>query len=287
MELKQLEYFITVVEEGSITKAARKLHMTQPPLSQQIKNLEEDLGDVLFYRKNNRMFLTDAGEFFLKKSKEIISLSKNTKKQFKDFNNKNAGNILVGITPTSIPLIFNKKFKQFIDNRPKILLDIYEGDTSFIFNLLNKGIINIGIVRSPFENKKVNSIIKKTENMCVAMIENFNWSQEKECKIEDLNEKNIIIYHRYQNDLEASFVKNDVNPNIVCICNSSSTTLRLAELGMGIAILPKSAVKQSNGNIIYKEIKDESLASSTMAIWIKNNYLSRAEKDFLDFFNNL
>ena len=179
MELKQLEYFITVVEEGSITKAAKRLHMTQPPLSQQIKNLEEDLGDVLFYRKNNKMYLTDEGVFFLKKSKELISLSKNIKKQFKEFSNQNGGSILVGVTPTSIPLIFNKKFKQFLEEEPEIMFDIYEGDTSFIFNLLNKGIINIGVVRSPFENKKIDSIVKNSEKMCVAMVENFNWSKKK------------------------------------------------------------------------------------------------------------
>lgn len=287
MELKQLEYFITVVEEGSITKAAKRLHMTQPPLSQQIKNLEEDLGDVLFYRKNNKMYLTDEGVFFLKKSKELISLSKNIKKQFKEFSNQNGGSILVGVTPTSIPLIFNKKFKQFLEEEPEIMFDIYEGDTSFIFNLLNKGIINIGVVRSPFENKKIDSIVKNSEKMCVAMVENFNWSKKKECEVEELDGKNIIIYHRYKKDLERSFFKSNVNPKVICICNSSSTTLRLAELGMGIAILPKSALKQSSSKIVYKEIQDDSLTSSTMAIWIKNNYLSRAEKSFLKFFENL
>ncbi|MGF0095301.1 LysR family transcriptional regulator [Peptoniphilus sp. SGI.035] len=287
LELRQLEYFITIVQEGSITKAAKKLHMTQPPLSHQIKKLEEDLGEVLFYRKNNKMYLTEVGEFFLLKSKEIVSLSKNIKKEIKEFDDQNIGSILIGITPTSIPLIFNNELKSFLKDNPRIVFDIYEGDTPFIYNLLNKGVINIGIVRSPFKKDNVNTIIKNPENMCVAMIDCFNWSKKKDCSIEDLDGKKIIIYHRYQKDLENSFFKNNVNPNIVCVCNSSSTTLRLAELGMGIAILPKSAIKQSNEHIVYKEILDDNLTSSTMAIWIKNNYLSKAEKSFLEFFTKL
>ena len=105
MDLKQLEYFIAIAEEKNITAAAKRLHICQPPLSQQLKKLEAELGVVLFNRNSRQIQLTEIGKIFLERARQIVDLSSSIQQEVQDYAAGYQGTIMIGITPTSIPMV--------------------------------------------------------------------------------------------------------------------------------------------------------------------------------------
>lgn len=287
MDLKQLQYFIAIAEEGSITKAAKRLHLTQPPLSQQLKKLEDELGTVLFERNSRNMILTDAGKVFLSRARQIVSFSNSAMEEIKDYSSGYSGTLLLGITPTAVPMIFSKDFTIFHDTYPSISLELYEGDTSYIEELLKKGIIDVGILRSPFNTHGLSYMEKAAEPMVAAMIPELNWSDCPFCSIRELDQKSVILYRRYEALLGEAFATHNAAPRIACKSERSYTALCAAKSGLGIALVPQSAVQMAENTLIYKQLKDPLLATKPMAIWLPNRYLSKTVQAFLDYFESL
>ncbi len=287
MELRQLHYFIAIAEEGSITAAAARLHLTQPPLSQQLKKLEEELNVVLFERDSRKVQLTDVGQLFLIRAKQILALSEATQSEISDYANGCQGTIFVGITPTAIPLILSPAIGEFHCKFPLINFEIFEGNTSYISELLTKGIVDIGILRSPFNTKGLNSIRKKSEPMVAAMSPSYNWSDALSCSVRELDKKKLIIYRRYEALLQESFAQYNAKPHIICKTERSYTALRAAESGLGIAVLPFSALQMAQDQLILKILEDPSLSTSPMAVWTPDRYLSKAAEAFLEYFKEL
>ena len=126
MDLKQMEYFITIADAGSISSAAKLLHMSQPPLSIQIKNLEEELGTTLFLRDSRHITLTESGKIFYKRAQGILALCKATTDEISDINKKRAFHI--GITPTTVSF-FLPYLKELYKKYPNLHFEIYDDDT--------------------------------------------------------------------------------------------------------------------------------------------------------------
>lgn len=149
MDIRQLRYFITIAEEGNITKAARRLHIAQPPLSQQLKLLEEELGVKLVERGSRQIQLTDAGKILRHRAEQVVELVDSTIKELKDFNEGLQGTLSVGTVPSSGSTLLPERIYNFHENYPGVSFQIWEGDTYRILDLLNNGVIEIGIVRTP------------------------------------------------------------------------------------------------------------------------------------------
>ena len=150
MDIRQLLYFITVAEEGQITAAAKKLHMAQPPLSQQMKHLEDELGVALFKRGSRQTELTDAGKILFRRAQQIINLSDSTLREIKDFKEGVYGTLSIGMVSSSGSVILRPFMQQFHRQYCGVRFEVYDGNTFKIIDLLTKGLIEIGIVRTPF-----------------------------------------------------------------------------------------------------------------------------------------
>lgn len=161
MDIKQLKYFYVIAEEGQITSAAKRLHLSQPPLSYQLKNLEDELGVKLVERGSRNIKLTDAGLILYKRAKQILSLTKSTVDELKDFNQGTQGTLSIGTVSSSGASLLDSRLSIFHDKYPFINFEIYEGNTYELLEALTKGIIEIAIVRTPFNNSGINSIAGK------------------------------------------------------------------------------------------------------------------------------
>lgn len=287
MDLKQLQYFIAIAEEGSVTAAANRLHMTQPPLSQQLKKLEDELEVTLFDRNSRKLQLTEVGEIFLIRARQILSFSRAAQKEITDFSNGYMGTVIIGITPTAVPLVLSSEIARFHQKYPLINFEFFEGNTFVVNDLLKKGIVNIAILRSPFHCEGLNVIKKEEEPMVAAMMSEYNWSSSSTCSIRDLDKRNIILYHRYEALLAESFADYNILPRIICKCDYSSTALQAAEAGLGIALLPASALKMASSELIFKNIEEPLLYTRPMAVWLSDQYLPKSASVFLDYFENL
>lgn len=282
MDIKQLRYFLTIAREGTLTNASKKLHIAQPPLSYQLKMLENEIGIKLIERTTRKSQLTDAGKFLYNRSEKIVELLETTLKELKDFNKGIEGTLAIG-TIASISSILPEKINDFHKLYPKVNFQIREGNSTRILDLLNNGIIQIGIVRYPFDSKNLKCKSLSKEHMMAAIHTNFlSSTRKKRISLIDLKNLPLIIHVRFKSMIVDACSGLNFTPNIFCETDDVRSMLTWATTGMGIAIVPKSTVNLiSNINLTYKEITNPNLVTETFLVWLNNSYMSNTMKNFL------
>lgn len=285
MDIKQLKYFYTIAEEGKITTAAKKLHIAQPPLSYQLKNLETELGVKLVDRGSRSIRLTDAGLMLYNRAKQILNLTQTTIDEINDFKEGTHGTLSLGTVSSSGAPLVNNILTKFHNKYPYVNFEIHEGNTYELLEILNRGIIEAAIVRTPFNTYDLNSIYLPYEPMVAAMTEAINYSDSNTTDIKDLANKPLIFYRRFEKLIYEACENSGFHPKVFCKNDDARTTLLWANAGLGIAIVPKSSVGLiGSSNLICKEINDTSLSTRLAAIWPKNSYISSTAKNFFEMF---
>ena len=287
MDIKQLTYFITIVEEGNITRAANKLHIAQPPLSNQLKLLEDELGTKLLERGARKVKLTDSGTILYKRAKNILEITKATAIEIEEFGKGVQGTLRLGTISSSGTALLSNRVIDFNKKYPNIKFEIHEGNTYEVLEMINSGIIEVGIVRTPFNSQNLECLFLGSEPMIAVMNKDYDFTNDSdEILLKDLKDIPLIMYRRFEKILLSEFQKLDFEPNIFCINDDVRTTMLWARAGLGIGIVPKAAVDfESMNDIKYKIINQDSLKTKIAAIWVKERYLSIAAKRFLEFFN--
>ena len=164
MDFKTLKYFITVVESGTISAAAKKLYMSQPPLSNQMYNLEEELGCTLFERTSRHIILTGAGKLLYDRAKILLNSLDAVKEEVSDFNKKHAGVIRIGMISSVAEAPLSAKIAAYAKANPSVILDIYECNTYQMIEMLHAKTLHLGIARTPFTaNKFEKNYILRTD----------------------------------------------------------------------------------------------------------------------------
>jgi DNA-binding transcriptional LysR family regulator len=286
MDIRQLKYFLTIAEEGQITSAAKKLHMAQPPLSQQLKLLENELGVKLVERGARTIKLTDAGEILLNRARQILELSDAAVKEISDFSKGVKGTLYIGTVSSSGTTLLNERMADFHENYSGVKFEIFEGNTFTIIDLLNKGIIEVGIVRTPFKASGFECRYAPSEPMIAAMTQKHAWgSPQEKITVRELSDKPLIIYRRFEALISEICNEQGFEPQIFCKNDDARTTLLWANAGLGIAIVPKSAFNlAANDQLCYREIDEEKLRTRITAIWVKGRYLSSLAVKFIESF---
>lgn len=278
MDIRQMKYFKTIVEAGTISKAAKKLHMAQPPLSMQLKQLEDELGVVLLKRGNKQVELTDAGNRFYKRCLQILDLTELTKSEL----NQDYYNVLkIGITSSNSGFIQNKAVQAFILNHPEIHYSINEGSTYQILDLLLSHSIDIGIVRTPFDTSQVNTIYLNNEPMIA--IGKDKYFKDDSNHLKDFKDIPLIIHQRYLPFINDYCLDKQIQIKVKVTCDDGRTSLIWANSGIGVAIVPYNILNISfTNNLTYKVLLDDNLATSTVLITRKNESLSPIIKEFIE-----
>ncbi|GGG02944.1 LysR family transcriptional regulator [Paenibacillus aceti] len=287
MDIRQLRYFLTIAEEGQITSAAKKLQMAQPPLSQQLKQLEDELGVKLVERGPRSIRLTDAGEILRRRAQQILDLADSTSREVSDFAKGLKGTLTIGTVSSSGATLLKDRLSDFHKTYTGIKFEIHEGNTFRIIELLQSGVIELGIVRTPFNTSGMGYKYAETEPMIAVMSPELDWDPEQErIPIAELRNRPLIIYRRFEQLIRETCQKTGFEPNIFCKNDDARTTLLWANAGLGIGIIPRSAYKlANNSNLIYKEIGSSALQTQVAAIWIKDRYLSSLARKFLESFS--
>lgn len=154
MEIRVLRYFLAVAREGNITSAANFLHITQPTLSRQIHDLEEELGQQLLVRKSHRVNLTPEGMLLRKRAEEIVSMVDKTEAEFSSITNTISGDIYIGSGETQAIRRIMEIAKQLQDEFPGIRYHIHSGNATDVSDRLDKGLLDFGILIQPADISK-------------------------------------------------------------------------------------------------------------------------------------
>ncbi len=158
MELRVLEYFLMVAKEGNITKAADKLHITQPTLSRQLKELETELKTTLFLRGKRQILLTEAGTLLLQRANELVGLMAKTQRDLSESQTQLMGSISIGCVETSVSRFLVEQMISFTEHRPMVLFDIVSGNGDDLREKLDHGSIDLAILLEPIETAKYDAI---------------------------------------------------------------------------------------------------------------------------------
>lgn len=263
MEIKQLEYFKTIVEEGTISGAARALHMTQPPLSYQMKMLEEELSVSLFVRGTKKITLTEAGKLLYKRATSLLTMADITKKEV--IKAGQSGTIHMGLTASTVNLIADH-MAHFAQIHPEIHFDILDGTTFTLKSQLESRVLDISTLRTPVPLTGFNTKLLAKEELLVMTSSDANSKNCDNIQLEELATHRIILSRRYRNFILSAFEARQLHYDIYYECEDSRTALSLAERGLGTAILPAS-MSQLSHKVIARRVAGADLVSEILLVW--------------------
>lgn len=284
MDLQRLEYFITIVDAGNISAAAKVLHMSQPPLSNQMKLLEKELGLTLFERGARHIKLTEAGRILYNKAVLLLELSQSTIQELDSYKKGITGTLKIGIA-SSIGNIFLKKWVlPFHRDNPDIRYEIIEANTYQLLDYLKMNHLDLAVVRTPFPISSF-KCIHLLEEPIVAIGNKTYFSQNENSDVITLWElckMPILLYRRWEGILNVHLKEKNLEWEVFCKNDDARTTLMWVNEGLGVGIVPKSAADfADSNNTIVKDISDLSLRSSIAVVYNPDTYQSFAAKQFL------
>lgn len=286
MDLKQLLYFKTVVEEGTISAAAKKLNLSQPPLSQQIKQLETELGIKLMERGARKITLNAAGRALYEKACTLLTLADQTIQELHDIHDGLEGTLTLGTISSSGAIILSEALPAFHALHPHIRFELHEGTTFQVIDLLNAGVIELGIVRTPFHSEGFEMHFMESEPMvAVGSPAFFEDIPSDTVTLQALAQKPLIYYRRFETLIEGTFDAAGLTPRAICKNDDARTSLMWANAGIGVAIIPSSASRIiTSANTVCKNIEAKALKTQIAFIWKKGHALGRSARYFLAFF---
>jgi DNA-binding transcriptional LysR family regulator len=287
MELRQLHYFVAVAEELHFGRAARRVNISQPPLSMQIRNLEEELGVRLFTRTSRRVELTEAGRFFLNEVQGILGNIESAVETAREAASGSIGRLAVGFIGPAMDTFLPVSIRNFRRHNPGIILTLSELITSEQIESLYSGRIQVGFVRIyHHELKDLCSEIVWQEPYVLALPERHPFAAKRAIALSELKGQPMIMYPRsiqpslYDNILKCCEMAG-FKPKISQEARTKHTTTALVAAGLGVAIVPDSSKLLHRDGVVYLPITDSLPTVKIAMIWRASND-SPVLKRFLD-----
>ena len=285
MDIKSLRYFVVVVEELNITRAAEKLCLSQPPLSNQMKVLENELNTTLFIRGKRHITLTESGQLLYRHAKEILNLVDKTAEEIKSMSSGLKGSISIGLVEGSAPNIASRWIGSFINKYPDINFRIMDGNSDELIQKLRSGIINLAVITAPCDQTLLNSLVVGKEKMTAFMSADNPLAKKEEnyIRLKDLKDQPLIVPSRNAviEMIYKWFKEIKSEPKIVCRMDNYLDVAALAGTDIGISIFPKTAYVE-NEQIVAKEIIDSERYIEYLFVWLKGKPLPLIDELFID-----
>ena len=288
MEIRVLRYFLTVAREGSITRAANFLHLTQPTLSRQLQDLEKELGQKLFIRGSHNISLTPEGMILRKRAEEIVDMVDKTESVFRSISDTVSGDIYIGGGETESMKYIAEVIKDMREEYPAIKYHLYSGNAEDVTERLDKGLLDFGILIQPTDLSKYEYITLPSKDVWgVLMKKDSALALKKEIKLDDLYDLPLICSRQVvkrtsvKNDFLEWFGGNFEKMNVAATYNLVYNARIMVEEGIGYALtLDKLVNTMHTSNIAFRPLSPK-LESGLDIVWKKYQIFSPAANLFL------
>ncbi|MBT2654611.1 LysR family transcriptional regulator [Bacillus sp. ISL-18] len=288
MEIRVLRYFLTVAREGSITGAADFLYITQPTLSRQLKDLEQELGKKLFNRSSHSIILTDEGMLLRKRAEEIVGMVDKLEAEFSSMEETISGDVYIGGGETDAMKQIARVVKELQLRYPNIRYHLYSGNEDDVTERLDKGLLDFGILIQPADLSKYNYInIPAKDVWGVVMRKDSPLASKDTIQAVDLLNVPLICSRQA---MKQTFSKNEFADwfgedfdklNVVTTYNLAYNAAIMVEEGIGYAVtLDKIVNTSSDSNLCFKPLEPR-LESCLNIVWKKHQVFSAAADLFL------
>jgi DNA-binding transcriptional LysR family regulator len=261
MELHQLRCFVIVAEELHFGRAAKRLFMTQPPLSRQIQMLERSLGVTLLERSNRNVKLTVAGQHFLRDARHVLAYTEQAGTAARRLAKGEIGQLLLGFTAVSGYHLIPGLIRHAGLTLPDVGLELHEMVSGAQTEALGANMIDVGFVRRPPQQPGFNSRLICSEPLLVAMSNEHPLAQKTSIAVVDLDQQAFVMYSqnegRYFYDcIVGMFAMAGVSPRYVHHLGQTHSILGLVRAGMGLAIVPAAAKELHLGHLQFRPLAD-------------------------------
>ncbi|MFP7175491.1 LysR family transcriptional regulator [Priestia filamentosa] len=286
MELRKLKYFTVVADELHFGRAAMRLQMTQPPLSQQILQLERELGVKLFERSKRHVELTNAGKIFLQEVRQVLTKLEGAKDLALKAQNGIVGRLVVGFVGSATFNILPIIVRGFQEQFPYIDLILHEMPTPRLIEAFHNKEIDIGFVRPPIFDP-ILSLFSVYQETCIAVVPKLHpFAQRASISLDDLSKEQFILVEReiwpsWYDDIVFKCHSAGFNPIIRQSVKEIQTVIGLVASGLGISIVPKSTANFHMRDVTYINIEQEAPHVEMSLAW-RTDEDSILVKQFLD-----
>ena len=260
MEIRHLKYFITVGEELNFRKAAERLHISQPPLSRQIKELETEMGAKLFNRNNKKVELTDAGKYFQREVYAMLNKLDQVKSHTKRIGNSVSGEFRIAYISSTFSSIIPELIAHLRQNFPYVHFQLFEEPTLSQVEGLVSGRLDFGIIRSPFQSPGIKSQLWYNDGYSL-IFHKDHFNMQTEFRYSDLNSATFVYFNKDYSpqNFETLFrigSQLGFTPNVVHEANNMNSILQLVRNGLGVSIVPSGVCNnlQPDDNIHFFEL---------------------------------
>jgi DNA-binding transcriptional LysR family regulator len=276
MELRHLRYFLTVARTLNFTKAADELHMAQPPLSRQIRELEEEIGVALFERRGKRVFLSSAGQVFEERAQQILKDTNSAIVDSQRAARGETGRVAVGFFEHIAYTLLPPLLRDFQQRYPAVTVELQWFSSAEQINALNRGDVDLAFVRSLPPNNQLNSVLLLQEPFYVAIAKDNPLAAKRRISIKDCKQLRVINYRK------------DVAPDYHAAINqlcalagfSPSTSFEMGQIyaffglvsaGFGVTLVPASVQRTHMENVVFRPLREEHTKSELYLAWKEPN----------------
>jgi len=288
MDIKQLRYFIAIVEEGTLTLAAKRLHMAQPPLTRQLALMEEELGVALFHRKGRRLELTPAGKLLYLRAKEAVASLDKLLVEVQDTGRGLQGTLTIGTVQSCISHLL-APMRYFRQHYPLISFKLWMGIPPRLTEYLDQGLIDFAIIRPPYPVLDYSAIKLHEEPYALAIPPNLDPFYPRDTiNIGEIHDLPMVLFHSgqhigYNETVLAECKRLGADLRIVTECSDTALLLSLVRGGIGATILPKTAFASVSPTELHiYDIADFSIQSEIYALWRTDHFLSESSRRFIE-----
>lgn len=285
MELRVLRYFLTVAREQNITRAANLLHITQPTLSRQLMQLEEELNTQLFIRGKNQISLTEEGMLLRRRAEDIIDLADKMEKEFANREELISGDIFIGSGETEAMRLMADVMRDFHEQYPFTNFHMFSGNADDIKEKIDKGLIDLALLMEPVELDKYDYIrLPYQETWGILTRKDSVLAQKDVVTPMDLRNENLIITRRsiVQNEIASWFHEEYEHLQIISTYNLIFNAAIMAEQGMGHVIcFDKLAHTDEQSCLCFRPFSPP-LHTGVVLVWKKHQIFSPAVSKLLE-----
>ena len=284
MELHQLRYLVAVAETGNFTRASERCHITQPSLSQQILNLEREVGHKLFHRLGRKAVLTEAGTTFLDRARRILFEVENAAKELSDHPALDR-RITIGAIPTVTPYLIAPLIQRCRVKHPNLLIHVREGFRSDLVRDVVEGELDLAVVTLPVKEPRLSIEPLLTEPLLLVVGKSHPFASRGAINLADLADETFVTMGESSTlatQIRAFFGDHNFTPKIGYRCSQVATLKLFVAMGAGISILPQVArLPDDRDTLTYLRLTGSAPVRELAVIRHLQRYQSRGAEQFL------
>jgi LysR family hydrogen peroxide-inducible transcriptional activator len=288
MELQQLRYFVAVAEEGSFTGAARRCFVSQPSLSQQVKKLEDELGQPLFDRLTSGVGLTSAGAALFQRARDILMAVDAASRAVHEHDG--AGSIRVGILPSIAPYLMPTLLERMAAEMPKAAIEVDEDFRGPLIESLMAGRLDVVIGTLPPQRSELEAETLLQEPLLLALSSRDPLADKKRVAPGDLAGRKLVFLGEASSLGQLArrfFGDNQVHAEVVGRCAQVKTMKVLVAAGLGVAIVPAMAVGKDDAGVVYRRVAGEQPMREVLLMRHRERFRSKTEARFVELLRSV